>query len=123
MSWAEVIEETLRIESPIAQLPLRFATEDIELAGVTIGKGDPILIGFAGAGRDPGLHGCTAGGFDPTRTSKEHVNFGYGVLGTQPGRPALVSARASGPASRRRPPAPGARAGPRAPAATRGCAG
>jgi cytochrome P450 len=77
-SWDDVIEETLRVESPIAQLPLRFAKEDIEVGGVTISKGDPILVGFAGAGRDPQLHGPTAHNFDITRASKEHLSFGHG---------------------------------------------
>jgi cytochrome P450 len=78
-SWQDVIEETLRVEGPIAQLPLRFAIEDVELDGVTIPKGDPILIGFAAAGRDPGLHGADAECFDITRADKEHLAFGYGI--------------------------------------------
>lgn len=77
-AWEDVIEETLRVESPIAQLPLRFAKEDIEIGGVTIGKGDPILIGFAGVGRDPQLHGPAADQFDITRANKEHLSFGHG---------------------------------------------
>lgn len=78
-SWSDVIEETLRMQSPIAQLPLRFAKEDIELGGVTIGKGEPILIGFAAAGRDPELHGPDADRFDITRPNKEHLSFGHGM--------------------------------------------
>jgi cytochrome P450 len=35
-------------------LPLRYAIEDIDLGeGVVILKGEPIVIGFAAAGRDP----------------------------------------------------------------------
>lgn len=79
VSWADVVEETLRVESPIAQLPLRFAVEDVELDGVTIPKGDPILIGFAAAGRDPKLHGADAACFDATRADKEHLAFGHGI--------------------------------------------
>lgn len=78
VSWEDVIEETLRVESPIAQLPLRFPKEDIEIDGVTIGKGEPILIGFAAAGRDPHLHGPAAQRFDVSRASKEHLSFGHG---------------------------------------------
>jgi cytochrome P450 len=77
-AWDDVIEETLRVESPIAQLPLRFAKEDIELGGATIRKGEPILVGFAAAGRDPQLHGQSARKFDITRASKEHLSFGHG---------------------------------------------
>ncbi|MFY1699796.1 MULTISPECIES: cytochrome P450 family protein [unclassified Solwaraspora] len=79
VDWSEVIEETLRAESPAAMLPFRFAVEDVELAGVTVRKGDPVLIGFAGVGRDPEVHGETADSFDITRADKSHLSFGYGV--------------------------------------------
>ncbi|MFL6161349.1 MAG: cytochrome P450 [Jatrophihabitantaceae bacterium] len=79
LPWREVIEETLRVESPIAQLPFRFTTEEVQIAGVTIPKGDPVLIGFAASGRDPELHGDTADRFDITRADKEHVSFGHGI--------------------------------------------
>ncbi len=77
-SWADVIDETLRVESPLAHLPLRYAVEDIELDGVTIPKGDPILINYSGVGRDPDLHGDDAERFDLTRENKEHLTFGHG---------------------------------------------
>jgi cytochrome P450 len=77
-SWSDVIEETLRVEAPLASLPLRFAVQDVELDGLTIRKGEPILINYAALGRDPELHGETASDFDITRPDKEHVSFGYG---------------------------------------------
>ncbi|HJQ02153.1 MAG TPA: cytochrome P450 [Jatrophihabitans sp.] len=79
VSWRDVIEETLRVESPIAQLPFRFTTEEVHIAGVTIPAGDPVLMGFAASGRDPLRHGETADKFDITRPDKEHLSFGYGV--------------------------------------------
>ncbi|MCP2342297.1 cytochrome P450 family protein [Actinomadura rupiterrae] len=79
-TWDDVIEETLRAEPPIANLPLRFAVEDIELDGGTaFRKGDAILACYAAAGRDPGLHGDDADTFDLTRADKEHMAFGHGV--------------------------------------------
>ncbi|WP_344258928.1 cytochrome P450 [Streptomyces sodiiphilus] len=79
-TWDDVIEETLRAEGPISHMPMRFAVEDIDLGeGVLIRKGDPILVAFAAAGRDPGLHGDSAGTFDLTREDKEHLAFGHGV--------------------------------------------
>ncbi|WP_328522712.1 cytochrome P450 family protein [Kribbella sp. NBC_00359] len=79
ISWHDVVEETLRVEGPIMHLPMRYAVEDIDLGeGVVIGKGDPIIIGFAAAGRDPELHPDRPEQFDPTRTSKEHLAFGHG---------------------------------------------
>lgn len=77
-SWDDVIDETLRVESPLVHLPLRYAVEDIELDGVTIPQGDPILINYAAVGRDPALHGDTACEFDITRSDKEHLSFGHG---------------------------------------------
>ncbi len=78
-SWDDVVEETLRALSPVEYVPLRFAVEDIELDGLTIAAGEPILIAFGAAGRDPELHGDTAKEFDVTRTDKEHLSFGHGV--------------------------------------------
>ncbi|MFC0863852.1 cytochrome P450 [Sphaerimonospora cavernae] len=77
-TWDDVIDETLRVESPLVHLPLRYAVTDIHLDGVTIPKGDPILVNYSAVGRDPGLHGGDAGRFDITRTEKEHLSFGYG---------------------------------------------
>lgn len=79
VSWDTVFEETLRVDSPVAQLPFRFATEDVEVGGVPIRKGDAVLIGFAGIGRDPDLHGDTAADFDVTRADKTHLSFGHGT--------------------------------------------
>ncbi|KJK58364.1 cytochrome P450 family protein [Saccharothrix sp. ST-888] len=79
VSWSDVIEETLRAEAPVAHLPFRFAVEDIELGGVTIAKGEPVLINFAAVGRDRTVHGESADTFDATRPGKEHLSFGHGV--------------------------------------------
>jgi 2-hydroxy-5-methyl-1-naphthoate 7-hydroxylase len=78
--WDDVIEETLRVESPLANLPLRFVVDDITLDdGVTLRKGEAILGCYGAAGRDPLVHGDTADRFDVTRANKEHIAFGYGV--------------------------------------------
>ncbi|MFI7639310.1 cytochrome P450 [Nonomuraea sp. NPDC049400] len=78
-SWDDVFEETIRVDSPAAMLPFRFATEDVEIGGVVVRKGDPVLMGFAGIGRDPEVHGDTAGEFDVTRADKTHLSFGHGL--------------------------------------------
>lgn len=77
-TWEQVIEETLRVHSPLAHLPMRYAVEDIEVGGVTIPKGDPLIINYAALGRDPELHGADADRFDLTRADKEHISFGFG---------------------------------------------
>ena len=77
-SWDDVIDETLRVESPLVHLPLRYAVVELDVEGVTIGQGDPILVNYAAVGRDPALHGDSADVFDITRTDKAHLSFGLG---------------------------------------------
>ena len=79
VDWEDVVEETLRADAPVANLPFRFATEDVEVAGVTISRGDPVVVGYSATGRDPELHGADAGEFDVLRADKRHVAFGHGV--------------------------------------------
>ncbi|MGW7436253.1 cytochrome P450 family protein [Streptomyces sp. NPDC054849] len=79
-TWDDVIEETLRLEAPGAHSILRYAVEDIAVGDVVIPKGDPIMIAYAAAGRDPERHGDTADRFDVTRAARrEHPAFGHGV--------------------------------------------
>ena len=79
LGWPDLVEEVLRFEAPLAHMPLRFAVRDISVDGVEIARGDAILAGYAGANRDPKIHGATADEFDPTRTEKSHLAFGYGA--------------------------------------------
>ncbi|MEO3930123.1 cytochrome P450 [Micromonosporaceae bacterium B7E4] len=80
VSWEEVIEETLRNQAPVPNLPLRFAVEDIDVGdGVTLRAGEAILACYGAAGRDPLVHGRDADRFDVTRAAKEHLAFGHGV--------------------------------------------
>ena len=79
VSWGDVIEETMRFQPSVANLPLRFAAEDIELEGIVIPKGDAIIAGLAAASRDPAYHGANADRFDATRADKEHFTFGHGI--------------------------------------------
>lgn len=78
-SWSEAVEETLRVHAPVANLPLRYAVEDIEIRGARFKKGEAILVAYAACGRDPAVHGPDADRFDITRVGKEHLAFGYGV--------------------------------------------
>ncbi|MDF4251262.1 cytochrome P450 [Streptomyces sp. WMMB303] len=79
-SWDDVIEETLRWAPSIANLPLRFAVEEIELPdGTTIRQGDAIVSTIASANRDPGKYGASAAEFDVLRSAGEHLAFGHGV--------------------------------------------
>lgn len=78
-TWQDAIEETLRLEAPVAHLPFRFAVEDVVIDGVTIRAGDPVLMNFAAMGRDPAVHGASADSFDVRRASKDHLAFGHGI--------------------------------------------
>jgi cytochrome P450 len=77
--WADVVDETLRLHSPIMHMPLRYATADIDLGeGVVIRSGDAIIVGFGAHGRDPRVHESPES-FDIDREDKSHLAFGYGV--------------------------------------------
>ena len=65
--------------SPLPNLPLRFAVEDIDIGGVTLRAGEAILACYGAAGRDPLVYGRGAGQFDVTRAAKDHLAFDYGV--------------------------------------------
>lgn len=79
-SWSDVVEETLRHESAVKHLPMRFALADIPLPdGRTVAKGEAILASYAAANRHPDWHGPDADAFDVTRVTKDHLAFGHGV--------------------------------------------
>lgn len=78
VSWAAVVEETLRWDSPIGNFPARYPLADIEIAGVPIAKGEAILAPYSGVGRDPAQHGEDADKFDITRPPGKHLAFGGG---------------------------------------------
>lgn len=80
VEWSEAVEETLRFDSPVQHMPLRYAVHDIDLGdGVVIRRGDPVIMGFGAGGRDPQVHGDTAETFDVHRLNKAHVALGHGV--------------------------------------------
>ncbi len=58
---------------------MRFAVEDIDLDGVLIKQGDPILVNFAAGGLDPERYGESAAEFDVLRTDRDTLGFGHGV--------------------------------------------
>lgn len=78
-TWADAVEEALRLEPAVKHLPLRFAVRDIPLPdGQVIAQGDAILASYAAANRDPAWH-THPDGFDITRIAREHLAFGHGV--------------------------------------------
>ncbi|MCI2423602.1 cytochrome P450 [Saccharopolyspora sp. K220] len=77
-TWDDVIEETLRWQAPVANLPLRYAVEDIELDGIKIRKGEAIVAAYGAASREPSYEGEDADSFDIARPNKSHLTFGHG---------------------------------------------
>ncbi|WP_406401507.1 cytochrome P450 [Streptomyces sp. NBC_00879] len=79
IGWDAVIDEVLRVQPSIANLPLRFAVTDITIEGVTIPEGDAIVTTYAAAGYDPAHYGDDATEFNAARGADDHLAFGIGV--------------------------------------------
>ncbi|MET9993441.1 cytochrome P450 [Streptomyces mutabilis] len=79
--WAgdeRAVEELLRLHSVADMVALRVAVDDVEIAGQTIRKGEGIVPLLAAANHDTEVFGCPHA-FDPERSERRHVAFGYGV--------------------------------------------
>jgi cytochrome P450 len=72
------IEEFLRYDGPVSPGIARFATEDIEIGGVTIPRGATVLVGTAVADRDPAQF-PGPDRLDVARTDNAHLAFGHGI--------------------------------------------
>ncbi|MFD9218858.1 cytochrome P450 [Streptomyces sp. NPDC060064] len=78
-AWSDVVEETLRWDSPVSYFPFRYPTRDLTVDGTVIPKGTPVLAGYSAAGRDKSAHGPDADRFDITRTGgARHLSLGHG---------------------------------------------
>lgn len=72
------VEESLRMQAAVQFFPSRSATDDIEIAGVTIPKGSPVHIIYGAANRDPRKF-PDPNTFDPARLNNEHMGWGSGI--------------------------------------------
>ncbi|GGX48375.1 cytochrome P450 [Streptomyces noursei] len=72
------VEETLRFHSVADLVSLRVAVEDVEIAGQVIRAGEGIVPLVAAANHDDSVFECPHT-FDPSRSARSHVAFGYGV--------------------------------------------
>jgi 2-hydroxy-5-methyl-1-naphthoate 7-hydroxylase len=77
--WDDVIEETMRFDAPIGNFMARYPLEDIQVAGVTVPKGDAILACYSAAGRDACHYGGAADTFDIANATARHLSFGGGA--------------------------------------------
>ena len=72
------VEEVLRMTASGDLGLLRYAREDVEVEGVTIKRGDCVLLSSNAANRDPSVF-TDPDDFDPTRTPNIHLAFGHGA--------------------------------------------
>jgi cytochrome P450 len=76
--WENAVEEVLRYDSPV-QVTLRSAKREVDVAGVSLRQGTPVLVILAGANRDPVVFDDPHR-FDVTRANaREHLSFSAGV--------------------------------------------
>ncbi|GGM95821.1 putative cytochrome P450 140 [Lentzea pudingi] len=72
------VEEVLRLDPPV-QYTIRWPKERLELAGVSLPKGMPVMLMLAAANRDPRVFDNPLV-FDPTRSNaREHLAFSAGI--------------------------------------------
>jgi cytochrome P450 len=71
------VEELLRWTSPVISF-MRTAKCDVELAGVTVGAGQHVLMLYSSANRDESVFGPTAESLDVARAPNPHLAFGFG---------------------------------------------
>ena len=73
----QVIEESLRYESPVQQLA-RYTTREVEVSGVRIPAGDRVNVYFGSANRDP-KEFPNPDEFQLNRDLRSHLAFGSGI--------------------------------------------
>ncbi|MGW4096601.1 cytochrome P450 [Mycobacterium sp. NPDC004974] len=73
----DAVEELMRYLS-VADIFFRYATDDIELGGETIGKGSTVVISLLAANHDPQRFD-NPDTLDIHRTARGHLSFGHGV--------------------------------------------
>ncbi|OUS96400.1 cytochrome P450 [Rhodococcus sp. NCIMB 12038] len=73
----DAVEELMRYLA-VADIFYRYATEDIELGGETIGQGSTVVVSLLAANRDP-LRFDDPDTLDIHRKARGHLSFGHGV--------------------------------------------
>ena len=72
------VEESLRYDSPVPHSTFRYATEPVEIAGVTIPGGAQVIISLASANRDADRY-VNSEMLDIGRADVRHLAFGHGI--------------------------------------------
>lgn len=74
---SQAVEESLRLEPAAARVD-RYATEDVEIGGATVRKGDLVIVSLTAANRDPGVF-ADPDRFDLSRANaRTHLAFAQG---------------------------------------------
>ncbi|MGF1503889.1 MAG: cytochrome P450 [Anaerolineae bacterium] len=76
--WPDAIEEILRYQGPVENTLSRWALEDIPWDGVTIRRGDTVMVSVMAANRAPAVF-QEPDRFDITREPNKHIAFGNGI--------------------------------------------
>jgi cytochrome P450 len=72
----QMVEESVRWTSPVKHF-MRSASEDTELHGVTIRRGERLMLNYPSGNRDEDYF-TEADKFDIDRSPNKHIGFGYG---------------------------------------------
>ena len=72
------VEELLRYVNPVNNATFRCAAEPVEIGGVRIGRGDPVVVALSSANRGPSRFG-DPDRLDLGRDSSGHLAFGHGI--------------------------------------------
>ncbi|GLW13730.1 cytochrome P450 [Streptomyces sp. NBRC 13847] len=75
---ASSLDELLRFDSPVGLATFRFSTEALQLGGVEIPAGVPVLIAPGAANRDPASF-IEPQRLDLDRNASNHLAFGHGI--------------------------------------------
>ena len=73
----DAVAELMRYLS-VADIFFRYATEDVELGGETIGKGSTVIVSLLAANHDPQRFD-NPDTLDIHRTARGHLSFGHGI--------------------------------------------
>jgi cytochrome P450 len=76
--WPDAVVEMLRYDSPVQASAYRYVTEDMEIGGTRLAKGDAVLISLASANRDPGRF-SDPDEFRIDRETRGSLAFGHGA--------------------------------------------
>jgi cytochrome P450 len=72
------IEELIRYDAPVPHSTFRYATEPIEIGGVTVPAGGQVIVSLAAANRD-GCKYAEPETLDIDRADLHHLGFGHGI--------------------------------------------